>query len=356
MRTRLLFAACGLLTALGLAWANPVPDYYYYVVTPQSLSLPPDAASVALADALAGAGPSVAASFFNPATLDGLSQTEIAASEGPVQNGLWPSKSTAWAGAGIPVGRFTIGVDASLTQRGGWAVDEHGTYLGNSHARDATLGARAALSPRDHWSVGVGLKLYMSNETEDFPMWQYPTFPDEAFALAPLVAAGVRWTPHPRVGLGLSLCDAGPEIRYAADSLRSFDGTSAPSPWTTRLGGRVRVVDLEPVQVDVLAQVGGSWTEKWLANRWATPAPSRSISRSIAADALLWKTISLRLGYLDDPTSDRCGVTLGIGFWMADLLRLDFGTDALTYNYPSPNHDWRLSFTAYDLARLWCRK
>ena len=66
-----------LLTALGPAWANPVATNIFYVDTPRSLSQPPDAAALALAGALAGASPGVAASFYNPAALAGLTETEI---------------------------------------------------------------------------------------------------------------------------------------------------------------------------------------------------------------------------------------------------------------------------------------
>jgi hypothetical protein len=201
----------------------------------------------------------------------------------------------------------------------------------------------------------------MSNATEHYPIAPYPNLSLAAYA--PLLDAGVRWTPNQRMGFGLSLCDAGPAIRYAADSWPPDHDSTVPPPWTTRLGGRVRVVDLEPVQVDLLAEVSGSWTEKCMVVEFLGASRSLffSTSRSIAMDALLWKTLSLRLGYLDDPASDRYGLTFGLGFRLRDLLRLDLGTDELTYHsspnyYPYHNRDWRLSIASSNLVGLWRRE
>jgi hypothetical protein len=360
MRSGLVRTTVGVLLAvLSIAWANPIPDYYY-VETPSSLSLPPEAASVALTGALAGADPGIAAAFFNPATLAGLTRNEATASYGPWQTESSPYNSHTWLGAYFPAGRFAVGIDASLTPRGSWPLyNRHGWPSGYFAARDATVGSRAAFPLAEQWSVGLGLKLFMSNATENRPMWPFPTYPLRATAVAPLLDLGVRWTPDPRIGLGLSVCDAGPNIPYAVDSAgpRANDAT-APPPWTVRLGARLRMIDLNPVRVDLLGQISRTGSEGWEGVGLLTDLleAARPRIHSIAVDALAWKTIAVRFGYLDDATLDKYGWTFGMGLLMADLLRIDFSIDAVTHTAAKPSRDWRLSATWLNLARLWRRE
>ena len=350
------------LTALGLVWANPIVDDYY-LDTPQSLSLPPEAASVALAGALAGAGPGVAAAFYNPAALAGLPRTEAAASWGPWGTELWPGMSHAWAGFGFPAGkRLCVGIDASFTPRGEVEmIDEHGEYVGSLLMLDATLGSRAALALGEHCGVGAGLKLFLANSA-GFPyqhgQLSWPMPPGEATATSILADAGVLWTPSRRGGLGLSLCNAGPDIHYAAPDIRA-NWTAVP-PWTVRLGGRLRMVEFGATSVDLLAQVDGSVAphRDWVMPEHESHSFMYRTARAIALDGLFWNFLSLRLGYMDGPTNDRYGVTAGIGLRLWDVLRIDLASDALTYTYMPRRTgiDWRLSIASSNLAGLWRRR
>jgi hypothetical protein len=347
-----------LLAALGVAWANPIPDYYY-VETPSTLSLPPEAASVALAGALVGADPGVAASFFNPATLAGLTQTEVAVSYGPWQTDSSPDNSHTWVGACFPTGRFAAGVDAALTPRGEQSIySRYGKPIGRFVARDATVGASAALALTGQWSAGLGLKLFASNATENYRMWPLESYPLRATALAPLLDVGVRWAPHPRIGLGLSLCDAGPGIAYSLDSLQApVSRAAAPPPWTMRLGGRFRLAEAAPVRVDLLGQVSRTGSNGWVSE--SPEGDLRAVCRetiySFAVDALAGKALALRLGYLNYAASGRYDLALGMGLRLADLLRVDLVLDTETPFGAKPASDWRLGLTSYGLDRLWHR-
>jgi hypothetical protein len=343
---------------LGLVWASRVPRYYW-VATPNSLSLPPEAASVGLAGALVGGDPGVAASFFNPATLAGLTQTEAALSYGPWQKGFSPGSSHSWAGACLPAGRFAIGIDASLTPRGEQSVyDRYGRPVGRFVPRDATIGARAAVALAGQCSAGLGLKLFTTNATENYRMWPLQTYPLRAAAFAPLLDVGVRWVPHPRVGLGLSLCDAGSNIAYALDSLEApVRDATAPPPWTMRLGGRLRIIELEPMRLDLYGQVNRSGSDGWVSE--SPQGDLRKVHRetiySVAVDALAGKALAVRFGYLGYSTSGHYGLTFGMGLWLADLLRVDFGLDTETKVDAWPTNDWRLSLTSCRLDRLLLR-
>jgi hypothetical protein len=345
-----------LLAVLGLGRADGLPRYYR-ISTPNSLSLLPDAASVALAGALAGAGPGIAASVINPAASAGLKQTEIALSYGPWLADAAPGRSHTWIGACLPAGRFAVGIAASLTPRGDHSVyDRYGRFIDRFAARDATVGAGAAFALTGQLSAGLGLKLYASNATENYRMWPLEAYPLRATALAPLLDVGVRWDPHPRVELGLSLCDAGPDIDYTLDSLEApVRRAVAAAPWTTRLGGRIRIVGAEPIRLDLLGQVSRTGPNGRISE--SPEGNLRAVRRetvcSVAVDALAGKIFAVRLGYLDYTNSGRRGLALGTGFWLADLLRIDLSLNTETQAGAWPTSDWCLSLTSYRLERLW---
>jgi hypothetical protein len=351
-RRSLLRAACAAALLAGTALANPVEHRLH---TPKSLSIAPEAVSVALAGAMAGSGPGLAAACYNPAALAGLDRIEAAGSGGPWQTGLHANRDDGsdWAGFAVPVREWlAVGIDAAIARRDEWVVtNDSGHFWGFLVVRDLAVGARAAAKLGEHWAAGVGARMFSSNAPEESPYWDWWRFPIRASTTTLLADAGVHWRPKNTLGFGLSLCNAGPDIAYA-DAAHADLGLLTRAPWTLRLGGCWQLPELGPMRARLLAQAG----VPLVPQRFGGPpddvaAFARRMAGAVAAEATMWNTVSLRIGYVADQSADRYGITAGLGVRVFDLVSIDLATDAPTYRYAS--RDWRLSVALTDIAGFW---
>jgi hypothetical protein len=331
-----------------LASANPVvfPDH-----PPLLLLAAPGPLQLSMGGVVADPAAGVVGASVNPAALAGLKHPEVALVGGRWETGDWPDGSLWWAAFGAPVGkRLTIGADLTAAYRGETnVVNRHEEPVGTMPVLDAALAGRAAYAIDDDWSAGLALRGFLSNLPENYD-WMGPPR-DDVLALGLLADAGVRWTPNRRLGVGLSLGNAGSDIEYRSTT-SDWVYLTAAAPWTVRLGGRWRAVELWPVRIDVLAGlstllVGDEWStgaEPLLADAWYSTA------RDLTVEVVLWDAIYLRAGHINDPTTDRRGLCWGAGVGYRGILRFDLGSDAAASEYGS--RDWSLGVTVSDPATL----
>lgn len=339
--------AVALVLLSGPASANPV----YIYDPPPLLRAAPGPLQLSLGGVVADPAAGVVGASTNPAALTGLEHPEVALVGGRWETGDWPEGSLWWAAFGAPVGgRFTLGADLTAAYRGETSVvNEHGEPAGQMLVLDAALAGRAAYAINENWSAGLALRGFVSNLPENYDWLGWPR--DDVLALDLLADAGIRWTPSRQLGLGLSLGNAGPNIQYRSTTADWVYATAA-APWTVRLGGRFRAVELWPVRIEVLAGlatllVGDEWSVR------DEPALSRvyySTARDMTLEAVFWEALYVRAGYINDPTTDRRGLCWGAGVGYRGILRFDLGSDAAASRYGS--RDWSLGLTVSDPKAL----
>jgi hypothetical protein len=331
----------------GLALANPV----YVEAPPLLLRAAPGPLQLSLGGVVADPAAGVVGASLNPAALTGLEHAELALVGGRWEAGDWPDGSLWWAAFGTPVGeRFTLGADLTAAYRGETSVvNEHGEPAGQMFVLDAALAGRAAYSINESWGAGLAIRGFLSNLPENYDWLGSPR--DDVLALGLLADAGVRWTPSRRLGLGLSLGNAGPNVEYRSTT-SDWVYVTAAAPWTVRLGGRFQAVELWPVRIDVLAGLATLLVDdEWSAQ--AEPAMSwayYSTARDLTVEVVLWEALYVRAGYINDPTTDRRGLCWGAGVGYRGILRFDLGSDAAASEYGS--RDWSLGVTVSDPATL----
>lgn len=372
----------GLVAATG--WCAPDPTSTFLLIWPTARATGLAGASVALVG-------EPDASFWNPGALGYQQAIQGCATSGDWVPGLNPGMYHVHASGGTGLDRLLPGgrnlhLGASLTYLylGETVhINEQGEFLGRysvwrgalgvhcgAEAVPGRLGVGADLKLVRH-QHGVGWGLDMPEVGIDFGL--------SATGLATDIGALLRAAP--RLDIGLSVANLGPRL------VCEESGESNPLPLTARLGLCWTPVDTRTFRLRVLPELdkllvgmfydpdGGLALGKELAREW------RWTWRSVGLEGTFFRIATVRLGYFEDLRWQRGGIVLkdeigitehyslcealttrglgrlkgiglcwGVGIGLDDKVRLDFGSDAAVYDFPTAN--WKLTLAVNDPAGL----
>ena len=361
----------------------------------------PTARSTALAGAMTGLADEADATYFNPAGLAFQTTAKADIDYGSWLPGMYQGLFYASAAGGAPVrvpflqGRnaFIAGSLTYLTTGEVDIVNERGDYLGRFVAWQGAASVCIAAPLTSALGAGIGLKLARgvhASMENDWP-WEFnPELVLEPGGNATTVAAdlGILFRPSRHLGFGATVANIGPRVSYRLDGSEAA-GPTANLPRMVRLGlcwtpvenqlVRLRVMpELDKVLVGMFRDTTGTKTfGRKLGEEW------KDVWKAVGVEATVFNVVSFRLGYFEDLTNKRGGITLekegqtyhygvwdvltrkhlgkferiglcwGFGFG-SDKLRFDFSSDGAIYDFPTSN--WKLQLVSNDIGGLFRRR
>ncbi len=358
----------------------------------------PTARSTALAGAVTGLADEQDASYYNPGGLGFQEGVGLTTSGGPWLPGLWPGMYYIYTsgGAGLPLNlppikNFNIGANFTYLTTGETdVINERGEFIGRYRTWDAAFGIHSGVNLSDYLGFGLGVKYIYSFLVPDWVWKEMPELGIEAGGTGRTFAAdiGILFKPFKPISIGLSMNNLGPNISYTSS------GESDPLPRMLRLGVALTPLDYSLFEPPLLRDLlklrlrGLVEFDKILVGAFSDT--TKSFLEQLGPEFRdMWKSAgveitvisyTIRVAYFEYITGQRggfvyekdgltyhyslfdiftrrnlgklksIGLCWGIGFGIADHIRLDFTSDALIYDFPTTN--WKIGVTVNNLNGL----
>jgi len=367
--------------------ANPYADGDFGNEGVGAVLLWPTARSTALAGAVTGLADEADAAFFNPAGLAFQTTAKVDITCAELLPGLYPGMLYGSAIGGAPIrlpfwdGHRTYVSGGVVYRTTGETdiVNERGEFLGRVTTWRGWAGLQLAMLLTERFGTGIGLKIIRDSRYHFG--WDYGHY---AEGTAVAVDMALLYRHAARVAIGAAVDNLGPGITYAGS------GEHDPLPAMLRLGACWTPVESHDFILRMMPQLdkllvgmfrdttGRKPLGRQLQEEW------RDVRKAFALEVTAFNSVSLRIGYFEDPNNQLGGIVLknvegqtfhygawdaltreglgqlksiglcwGFGFG-SDVIRFDLSSDAAIYDFPTKN--WKFQLTCNDLGRLFGRR
>ncbi len=244
----------------------------------------------------------------------------------------------------------TFGLDIIyLTTGETEAIDETGTPIAVFSTFDLAVELCYGMQINERLSVGAGAKFIYS--------FLAPTWIVQRILHKTGGGKGTSWAIDvsmlykilPKLGLGISLQNLGPDITYLGD-----EGQYDPLPRMIKAGFAWKLVEDELQTLTALmdisyvfagvesnySRIGEDYTfGDFISDEW------EEVWKSCGLEYNYYNFLSARIGYFIDSAGERVGFTFGGGLEYQDKLELNVGVDSDIYSFDCSNY--RISLTLF---------
>jgi hypothetical protein len=279
-----------------------------------------------MAGAFASSSDDALATYYNPGGLAYVSGTDVALMHVNWLPGLYPGMYYEYLGAAREFkGKGTAGLNIIYLTTGKTdVVDGNGNFLGTYTTFDFSVGGSYGFKVAPNLGAGVGAKFIYSFLVPDWVFKAMPELGIDAGGTGTSWAldAGVLYRPWNWLWVGASVSNLGPNISY----VRS--GESDPLPRTLRVGVRYSPVNTGTFRVSLLPEI-----QKILVGMFYDPDNTKTFGQKLSYEWYeSWKSlgielsyaqlVNLRLGYFEDITGARGGITVDRGDGLTDHISI----------------------------------
>lgn len=298
-----------------------------------SLTIPPGARANGMGEAFVGVSDDATASWWNAGGLAFAKTRSLAFMHSQLVPDLATDVYYEFLGYSSPAGDVgTWGISVIyLTYGESIATDPSGNALGTFNSWEGTLNASFSMQLADDLGVGISMKFIRV----DYAPAEFNQDNVNGAGTSFAVDLGALWKfPSPRMNLGLSLTNMGPNIAFIDRE------QSDPLPFTARVG--VAYTPIADEVSNLLLTFDLEQSLVWLVD------PDVNTRRSevwhVGTEYRYVNLIAGRVGYVYDKDGDFNAATYGLGFIYKDKLSLDYA------NVPQAQtlervHRWSLYFT-----------
>lgn len=303
------------------------------------LLIPVGARQSGMAYAFTAVADDASANYYNPAGLAFLGSPQITGTYLHHLPGLHSDRHHLYFGAAYPMGKSSWGIDFTHYTLGTISfVNPDGTYLGEYVVWRIVPKISYARRFNEKIALGLSWKYIKQQHAWWDPWWGWYT--DGTGSSFAFDFSTLYKILH-NLSVGTGFHNIGPDIKYTES------GSSDPLPWTFRLG--VAYVPIDNDKITVL--ISGEFTKVLVGmfadednTFWEHLDCEWDLAwKGIGLEVVVYKIVSLRGGYFNDPGGEREGFTFGAGLSYVGL-SLDIGIDENLYEFPTENRRVSLSY------------